>query len=232
MQPGPLQENPDEPLAYRLLQPAPRHPQACVLLLHGAGSNENDLAPLAYAFPPDTLVVLARGYLAFGPGQYAWFRVAFTAEGPVVDLDEAEESRQRLIMLIDRLQQQFGIGPGRTLIAGFSQGGLLSTSIALSAPEKVGGFAMLSGRILPELAPLIAGRKRLQALRGFIGHGEFDDRLPFFWAERATRQLDELGIAHEMHRYPIGHTISRAMADDFTAWVSRSLAGDMQATST
>lgn len=230
MLPGPLHSA--APLAYRLLQPAPQHPQACVLLLHGVGSNENDLAGLARDFPADTLVVLARGPLVFGPGQYAWFRVAFTAQGPLVDLDQAEASRQQLIALVEHVGQAYGVLPANTLIAGFSQGGLLSTSIALSAPEKVGGFAMLSGRILPELAPLIAGRKRLQALRGFIGHGEFDDRLPFFWAERATRQLDELGIAHEMHRYPIGHTISRAMADDFTAWVSRSLAGDMQATST
>lgn len=62
-------------------------------------------------------------------------------------------SRLALIRFVKQMQATFGIAPQHTVIAGFSQGGILSFSVALSAPERVAGFGVLSGRILPELEP-------------------------------------------------------------------------------
>jgi phospholipase/carboxylesterase len=65
----------------------------------------------------------------------------------------------------------YGIAPQNMVIAGFSQGGILSATLALSAPEQVASFGVLSGRILPELAPQLANKEYLASLRSFIGHG-------------------------------------------------------------
>lgn len=221
---GPLQQNEAFELSFRQRLPQPANPKACVVLLHGVGGSEMNLADLALAIDPDILVVLPRAPLQFAPGQFGWFRVAFTASGPSVAENEAEQSRQTLIRFVEQLQLVYGIAPQNTVVAGFSQGGILSASVALSAPERVAAFAVLSGRILPELAPHLADKAHLANLRGFIGHGEYDARLPVMWAQRSDQLLNELGVAHLTRLYPIDHGISAAMQSDFLEWLHGLLA--------
>ena len=216
---SPLQQDAAFELPFRLRQPLPPMPKACVVLLHGVGGNEMNLAGLATSIDPETLVVLPRGPLQFGPWQFGWFRVAFTATGPNIVVVEAEDSRRTLICFVEQLQSAYGIDPRNTVIAGFSQGGILSASMALSAPEVLSGFAILSGRILPELKPHIANKERLTNLRAFIGHGDFDSKLPVMWAKRADQLLNELGVAHVTRLYPIDHEINATMQADFLEWV-------------
>ena len=221
---GALQQDASFALSYRLREPPPSTPKACVVLLHGVGSNETDLADLALAIDPDVLVVLARGRIQFAPGQFGWFGVNFTANGPLIVAEEAEASRHALIRFLDQLQSTYGISPGRTLIAGFSQGGILSASVGLSAPEQVAGFAILSGRILPELQPHVASAERLTNLSAFVAHGELDNKLPVSWAQRSHQWLNELGVAHRTRLYPVGHGLSADMRRDFLGWVEERLA--------
>lgn len=168
---------------------------------------------------PGFLVALVRGGLELGPQQFGWFHVAFTEEGPKPALAEAEASRHALIRLIDRMQSMHGVEAAQTVLAGFSQGGIMSASVALSAPERLGGFAILSGRILPELEPRIASPEWLAHLRGFIGHGLQDRTLPPAWAEKAHQWLNALGVAHELRRYPMAHAVGPAMRADVLAWI-------------
>jgi len=216
---SPLQQNAEFPLAYRVRQPASAQARALVVLLHGVGGSELNLADLAQGMDPGTLVVLPRGRLEFAPGQFGWFRVAFTPTGPSIVASEAEESRQTLIRFVEQLQQKHGIAADKTVIAGFSQGGILSASVALSAPALVAGFGVLSGRILPELEPHLASADALAHLRSFIGHGEYDSKLPVMWAQRSEQLLTRLGVPYTSVRYPIDHGISAAMQRDFLAWV-------------
>ena len=195
-------------------------PRGCLLLLHGVGGNETDLAGLAAATDPEWLVVLPRGPIALGPGQFAWFRVGFAGGTPHIDAAAAETSRLALIEFVSSVQAAFDVVPGRTVISGFSQGGIMSASVALSAPESVAAFAMFSGRILPELAPHIAAKERLAALRAFIGHGEYDRTLPVSWAHRADALLRELGVEHTTRIYPIGHELGRSVQEDFFGWLA------------
>ena len=216
---SPLQQSADFALAFRIRQPQPAQPKALLVLLHGVGGSESNLADLAAGAGPDTLVLLPRAPLTLGPGQFAWFRVAFTASGPRIEAQEAEQSRLTLIRFVAQVQAAYGISPQQTVIAGFSQGGILSASVALTAPEGVAGFGVLSGRILPELEPHLADAARLTALQGFIGHGEFDSKLPVLWAQRSDALLSQLGVVHSSRRYPIDHGISAAMQADFLQWL-------------
>lgn len=211
-------------LAYRVRAPAPARPAALLVLLHGVGGNETNLAGLAAGVAADTLVVLPRGRLELGAGQYAWFRVAFTAGGPRIEAGEAEESRLALIRFVAQLQAAHGIAAARTTIAGFSQGGILSASVGLTAPASVAGFAVLSGRILPELEPLLASPEQLAHARALVAHGRDDTKLPVSWAERADALLARLGVTHALRLYPGGHGISEAMARDFLDWTHATLA--------
>ena len=216
--PGPLVDAAGFPLSFRIMQPAPAQPRNLLVLLHGVGGNETNLAALAARVGPDTLVVLPRGPIALGPEAFGWFRVAFTGEGPRIVASEAEASRRTLIEFVAQLQADHGIDAARSVIAGFSQGGILSASVALSSPETVAGFAVLAGRILPELEPQIVEPARLTRLHGFIAHGRLDDKLPVDWAQRADAWLTRLGVAHETRLYPAGHALDPAMQHDFLGW--------------
>lgn len=218
--PSPLQQVDAFEFSFRLRQPVPAKAKKCVILLHGVGGNELNLVDFATRIDQDTLVVFPRGPLALSVDQFAWFRVAFTADGPRIVEAEAEDSRRRMIRFVEQVQRAYDVPLENTVIAGFSQGGIMSASVALSAPERVKGFAILSGRILPELEPHLANRERLAHLRAFVGHGEHDRTLPVIWSQRANQWLTDLGVEHVTRHYPIGHEISPAMHADFLEWLN------------
>lgn len=226
--PAELLEEPVSGLRYRLRRTAragvPVAPVARVLLLHGVGGSEADLAMASAWLDPAIEVLLVRGPLVLGPQQFAWFRVCFSARGPVVNAEQAEQSRARLLAMIHALHERDGAAPLRTVVAGFSQGGILSASVGLSAPREVIGFAMMSGRVLPELEPAIAPRAALGSLSAFVAHGRFDDKLPVSWADRARDQLDSLGVRHRIEIFPIGHELNRAVVASFSRWLDETLA--------
>jgi phospholipase/carboxylesterase len=215
-----LHTEPHTGLLFRLVQPAPSQPKRLVILLHGLGTQETDLSDLARGMAPDTLVILVRGPVTLGPGQYAWFRLTFTGNGPVINAKEAEHSRLALIDFVQQVQRQYALTPANTVIAGFSQGGILSASVALSTPALVAGFGLLSGRILPELEPHLAKPAQLAHLQAFVSHGEQDATLPVAWAQRSDQLLSTLGVKHALHLYPIGHGISPAVHADFLDWLA------------
>jgi len=202
----------------------PADPRRLLVLAHGVGGNETSLASLAAGAPGDMAVVLVRAPLTLGPGQYAWFPVAFGPQGPRPDLAAAERSRQLLARFVSEMQADYGIAPARTVVAGFSQGGIMSASVALTRPELVAGFGVLAGRLLPELEPQLAAPESLRRLQAFIGHGRDDTKLPVDWAHRADAWLTALGIEHQTQLYAADHRIPPAMQDDFFAWLERSTA--------
>ena len=215
---GELHDDAGFVLPFRVRLPRPATPRALLVLLHGVGGNETNLAQLAHAAPAGTLVVLARAPHELAPGQYAWFPVRFTPEGPQIDAGAANASRQRLIRFVEQLQHAHGVAPTHTVIAGFSQGGILSASVGLTAPTHVAGFGLLAGRILPELEPHLVPWQQLRTLRAFIGHGIHDEKLPLTWARRAARLLDDLRVHQTQRLYSTGHELGRQMQEDFLRW--------------
>lgn len=213
-------------LAYRL-RPAEGPAEGLVILLHGVGSNETTLSGLAANLPDQLAVALVRSPLAMGPNAFGFFAVNFASAGPRIDADAAEASRRRLAAFVAALQARTGIAPARTIVAGFSQGGIMSAGLALTEPARVAGFGLLSGRILEEIRPLIAPRAALAHLGALVAHGEADQVLPVARAEASVALLEELGVPRVLRRYPgVGHEIPLAMAEDFRAWVVATLALD------
>ena len=219
--PGDLVSDTPYSFSFRLLEPVPETPRALLVLLHGVGGVETQLATLGARVRRDTLVALPRGPRSIADERFGWFRVGFTAAGPEIVEEEAEESRLKLLEFIGQLQHRHDIASRDTTVAGFSQGGILSASVALSAPGCVAGFGLLCGRILPELEPMLAPRDQLATLDALIVHGRADDKLPLAWAERADAWLQRLGVPHELRLHDAGHEFTPAMADDFLGWLDQ-----------
>jgi len=212
----------DLSLPYRLC-PARGAQSALLLLLHGVGANETSLAGLVPMLPEHVTVALVRSPFQMAPGAYSAFAVNFTPSGPLIDAAQAESSRLRLIAFAGELQARTGVAPARTVVAGFSQGGIMSAGLALTRPDCVAGFGILSGRILPEIGPSIAAPEALAHLQGLVLHGDYDDRLPVHFAEQSAALLSARGVPFIQKRYPMGHEITRESAGDFVAWIARVL---------
>lgn len=200
--------------AYRLLQPVPDAPRALVVLLHGVGGDESQLADVGARLPDDALVALPRGPRTLAGERLGWFRIGLGSDPPEIVEDEAEDARERLLTLVAHLQSTHDVAPAGTWLAGFSQGGVLAASAALTAPERVAGFAVACGRILPEIAARIAPRAALDGLRALVLHGTADGTLPVRWAHAAAAQLADLGVDHELRLHDAGHELTAALAAD------------------
>lgn len=214
-------EHPDLPLAHRVRFPrvTTGHRPPALILLHGVGGNELNLAELGFEQDDQLLVILARGPLELSPGQFAWFHTQLTGDVPRINADEAEHARQLLIQFINALPLAYGIDPRQIYIAGFSQGGIMSASVALTRPDKIAGFGLLSGRILPEIAPLLADRDTLARLPAFVAHGQEDPVLPVVFARDSQHMLSSRSVQLTYREYHAGHGLSTTMAHDFTDWL-------------
>ncbi|MGK5078699.1 alpha/beta hydrolase [Janthinobacterium sp. HLX7-2] len=192
----------------------------CLILLHGVGANELGFIEMAKHLDPRLTVVLARGPLEFGVMQFGWFQVHFTNSGPSINPMQANQARQKLLSFIGQLPQQHEIDPARIWIAGFSQGGIMSASVGLTAPEKIVGFGLFSGRIMPEVLPLVQPGPALQKVRAFVSHGVQDDKLGIHFARNAKQVLDGYKVPLQYHEYQASHTLNVAMVDDFKLWLA------------
>ena len=97
----------------------------------------------------------------------------------------------------------------------------MSYTIGLTHPDSVKGVLAISGRILPEINPVIdAQHPALQHLKIYIGHGVLDNALNITYAREAKKYLSKLGIHPEYKEYETGHQITMEMLEDFTRWLN------------
>ncbi len=218
-------EHPHLSLEYVLRRPAVDTKEPPVLiLLHGYGSNESDLFGLSTTLPPSLLVISARAPYVLSESQYAWFSLDFSTGKPVGDSKEAEQSRLQLKKFVDEVAETFMVDRTQIFLAGFSQGAIMSGSVALTFPSLVKGIAMLSGRILPEIKSQVGDKSALKDLHVFLAHGTDDTVLSIRHARDAREYLEEQGVDLEYAEYPIAHAISDEETRALVMWLKNTLA--------
>jgi phospholipase/carboxylesterase len=210
-------------LEYLVRQPTiPSEKPPLLLMLHGVGSNEQDLFSFAPQIDGRFLVVSARAPFTIAPGSYKWYSVDFSGGKPVIDAEQAERSRQILLQFIGQLAEKHAFDATKVYCSGFSQGAIMSFSLGLTAPDRVRGIAAFSGRVLEEIKPIMAEKAQLGKLSAFISHGTADGTLPVHYARESKQLLDSLGILTEYHEYGgVGHGISSDNLRDFLGWLGK-----------
>lgn len=191
-----------------------------ILLLHGYGSNEEDLFSFASELPEEYFIISARAPFDMAYSGYAWYAIDFTAdEKRFSDLVQAADSRDKIVDFIDKLPQQYPIDPNEITVVGFSQGAILSYAVALSYPEKVKQVAAMSGYLNTDIVVNGFEANDFSKLRFFISHGSVDQVVPVDWARKAKPVLDSLQITNEYHEYPVGHGVAPQNFFDFRNWL-------------
>lgn len=191
-----------------------------IILLHGYGSNEEDLFSFATELPDEYYVISARAPYDMMYGSYAWYAINFDAdENKFSDLDQARSSRDLIAEFIDECVSKYAIDAENITLIGFSQGAILSSAIALSYPEKISRVAALSGYLNVEIASEDYLKNNISKVKFFVSHGVVDQVIPVDWARKTKPKLDNLGIDVVYKEYPIGHGISPQNFYDLKEWL-------------
>jgi phospholipase/carboxylesterase len=193
-----------------------------LLLLHGYGSNEEDLFSFAKELPEDYYIVSARAPFDLMYGSYAWYTINFDAdENKFSDIGQARSSRDIISNFIDELIKSYPIDSANVTLIGFSQGAILSYAVALSYPEKVQRVVAMSGYLNNEIAVDDFNENDLSKLKIFASHGTVDQVIPVEWARKSMPVLENLGIEVTYKEYPIGHGVSPQNFYDFRNWLEQ-----------
>jgi len=195
-----------------------------LILLHGYGSNEEDLFSFANELPNELLIVSARAPQTLGFGSYAWYTIHLdNIEGKFSDIPEAIKARDMIANFIDEIKEKYQVNSNKTFLLGFSQGTILSYAVALNYPEKVQHVLALSGYINDELLPETFKAENYKNLDFFISHGAVDQVLPLEWAQNASPFLDNLNIKNSYKEYPVGHGVAPQNFYDLKKWIEERL---------
>lgn len=109
-----------------------------IILLHGYGSNEEDLFSFAEEIPEEYFIVSAKAPIAMQPYGNAWYHITIDGDGvKTSDNDGARESRDIIARFIDEIVAEYDVDKHNVTLLGFSQGTILSYAVALTYPEKL-----------------------------------------------------------------------------------------------
>ena len=115
-----------------------------LFLVHGYGSNEQDLFSFVPTLPEDWLVVSFRAPFNADNGGHAWFDIDFNSAENFVDDVQAEEAVKQVLENILSISNRYGLANNKTHLCGFSQGGIIVYSLALQYPELFSKIACVS----------------------------------------------------------------------------------------
>ncbi|NVJ88701.1 MAG: phospholipase [Flavobacteriaceae bacterium] len=193
-----------------------------LILLHGYGSNEQDLFSFAEELPDELLIISAQAPYSMGFGGYAWYAINFDdVNGKFSDLDQARSSITKIASFIDEIKVKYNTNPDKIFLLGFSQGAILSYALSFNHPNKANYILALSGYINKELLPKELPKNIVTEY--YTSHGTVDQVLPIEWARNSKPFLDELGLKNVYFEYPVGHGVAPQNFYSLKSWIEERL---------
>ncbi len=191
-----------------------------IFLLHGYGSNEQDLFSFANHLPEHLCVISLRAPLNLEPSGYAWYSIYFdTSSGKFNDTNEAIQAKESIAKFIGEAIEKYQLDANNITLLGFSQGCILSLATVLSYPKIAKNVIGLSGYIDPDMLSSGYESNDFSELQIFLSHGTDDQIIPVSWAQETPKFLKKLGIEANLEEYPVGHTLSQQNFVDFLNWL-------------
>jgi len=208
-------------------------PKFAVIWLHGLGADGSDFVPIVpelglpagsavrFVFPhaPHRPVTCNGGYV-----MRAWYDIiSLDSDSRRIDEAGIVQSRQAVRQLIAR-ENERGIPSRRIFLAGFSQGGAVAYTTALTHPERLAGLLALS-TYLP--TPALVAAEASAANRDipvFVAHGTQDDVVSPALGRQAWDFLNEHGYRPVWHDYPMPHAVCPEEIEAIGLWLQAQMA--------
>lgn len=189
-------------------------------MLHGFGSDENDLFSFSSELPSEYTIISLRAPLRMEPFGNAWYSIYFdTNEDKFSDDEQAIISREMVSKCIDEIIEKYKVDPEHVTLLGFSQGTILSFAVALSYPEKVRNVIGLSGYVNEGILKEGYRHNNFSNLKVYSSHGSVDQVIPVEWARKSKPFFDTLEIPCEYSEFPVGHGVAPQNFYEFKEWL-------------
>ena len=191
-----------------------------LVLMHGVGSNEQDLMGLAPQMPERFHVLSLRAPFRMGPGSHAWFDFSIEPNGER-SINEAQEAQSRALVAqaIASAAEQLGIPPERVVVGGFSQGGIMALSLLLTQPALMQAAMVWHGRLLTQVLPLAAPPDALRGKQMWLSHGTHDNVIPLAHAQAIAHHMAPLPVTLAYHEFPGAHEIRPSELAATVTWL-------------
>ena len=212
-------------LYHLIKQPKETNKKAPLLImLHGYGSGAHDLFSFAGELPDNIFIVSAQAPFTLPPYGNAWYEIHFNnTQGKFSDEVQAVKSRELIVKFIDEVLEHYPVDKNNVTLLGFSQGTILSYSVALSYPEKVKNVIAISGYLNEDIVKANYSSGDFSHLSVYISHGTQDPVIPVTWARKAPEKLKELNIDYKYSEFPTGHGVSPANLADIVNWIRKNI---------
>lgn len=194
-----------------------------LLLAHGLGANEHDLAALVPYLDADGrfVAVLPRGPDSYGPG-YSWYDFGLGGPDPV----KFVRSLEALDDLLDAACAEHDLSRDEAILGGFSQGATLTLALGLLKSDRAhpAGILAMSGW-LPEIEG-IAYEWSAALPPVLMQHGTYDPLIAIERARSTARTLAEHGVPVVFGEYPMEHQVAMESLQQGREWLGSVLAGE------
>jgi phospholipase/carboxylesterase len=179
-----------------------------IVAIHGLGDRPDAFVEVLSGFSVKARLVVPYGLEAWGDG-FSWFPIGALDDPPRL-AEGTSRAADRLAAMIEAITKAHPTA-GKPIVTGFSQGGMLSFTLAVKHPEVVGAAFPVGGLIalplVPASWPTVAERPPILAF-----HGDADQRVPVARARETVARLAAIGFEAKLHEHPgVGHTIPPAM---------------------
>ncbi|MFJ8065710.1 alpha/beta hydrolase [Psychrobacillus sp. NPDC096426] len=174
-----------------------------LFLLHGMGSNEEDLPQLVESFKETHHIFSLRGPIVYNPG-YAFFTIAEVGKP---DRDVFDKVVTFIQSFIYEAIEEYDLDPNNITLLGFSQGAILSQTLALTMGNIITKVVALSGYI-PGFVKEEYSKQPVDHLSIFISHGDYDYVIPSQWGAESKDYFEMLGANVTFKTYGDGHGVT------------------------
>jgi phospholipase/carboxylesterase len=207
------------------LRPAAGEPRGAIVLLHGRGTDEHDLAPLLDALDPERALVgvTPRAPLRRPPGGNHWYAVRQIG---FPDPDTFRPTYQLLSDWLDSLPEALGVPWERTLLGGFSQGAVMSYALGLGAGRTAPAAILALSGFMPTVVGFTLDLDHREGYPVAIGHGMLDPVIDVSFGRAARDRLLAAGADVSYRETPMGHSVDPAFLADLRPWVRRVVAAE------
>lgn len=203
--------------------PAGDGPFPTIIALHGWGANAHDLMGLAPILDGGrSLMVCPQGPLAFQAGAgavgYGWFPLA---SGGPPDPSEFQAGIDAIAEFLDEALPKYPVDPRKTVLLGFSQGGVMAYDLALRDPGRYAGLVALSSWLSSSLAQSIPANPDLEDLPTLVIHGTEDPMIPVDMARQSRDELAKLNVPATYREFAMGHEINQDALRELLGWLDQ-----------
>ena len=206
-------------LSY-LERPAAGDPEGLVILHHGRGADERDLLGLADVLDPSGRlhIVTPRGPLTVPgwPG-FHWYTVPRVG---YPDRETFDEAYRKLAAFHEETWERTGIGPGETVLGGFSMGSVMSYALGLAGDRPVPAGILAFSGFIPSVDGWEPDLDSRPSLPVFITHGRQDPIMDVEFARRADALLAGAGLPVTYLESDASHHIDSAHIPAAKAWLA------------